>query len=124
MRRPALAAILFALSTAACHSWRPQATPTPQSIEQMNGRSTVRILRRDRSLLVLAGPRVAGDSIVGTAGTPPQRAAVAMADVERIETRKVSAGKTAGLVAGIYGVAALVVVLAAVAGAFGGFVDC
>lgn len=108
----------------ACHGWRPQATPVPRAIEQMHGRGTVRILRSDGSLVVLASPRVTGDSIVGTAGSPPRRTAVAVAGVERVEAREVSAGKTAGLVGGILGAAALMVGLAALAEAFSHFGEC
>lgn len=121
MRYRFLAASILMLSTAACHSWRPQSTPAPQVVEQMNGRGTVRILRRDGSVMVLASPQVAGDSIVGTTGNPPQRAAVAVADVQRIDTRRVSATRTGGLAVGTIVLVSAVAIAAAVAAVLGGW---
>jgi len=119
MRYRSLAVSALLLSTAACHSWRPQTTPAPQVVEQMNGRGTVRILRRDQSVMVLSEPRVEGDSIVGTVGTPPQRAAVAVADVQRIDTRRVSATRTGGLAVGTIVLVSVVAIAAAVAALLG-----
>lgn len=119
MRYRSLAASLLLLSAAACHSWRPQTTPAPQVVEQMNGRGTVRIVRNDQSVMVLSEPRVEGDSIVGTTGTPPQRAAVAVADVQRIDTRRVSATKTGGLAVGTIVLVSVIAVAAAVAALLG-----
>lgn len=109
------------LSAGACHSWRPQTTPAPQVVEQMNGRGTVRITRRDQSMLVLASPQLVGDSIVGTAGNPPQRAAIAVADVQRIDTRRMSATRTGGLAVGTIVLVTVVAVAAAVAAVLGGW---
>ena len=111
------AACLFA--AAACQSWHPQTTPAPQVVEQMNGRGTVRVFRRDQSVMVLSQPQVVGDSIVGTTGDPPQRAAVAVADVQRIDTRRVSATKTGGLAVGTIVLVTAVAIAAAVAALLG-----
>jgi len=103
------------LLAGACHSWRPQTTPAPQVVQQMNGRGTVRILRRDGSVMVLSIPQVVGDSIIGTTGNPPQRATVAVADVQRIDTRRVSATRTGGLAIGTIVLVSAVAIAAAVA---------
>jgi hypothetical protein len=115
MRFRTFPALLLVLSATGCHSWHAQAGPTPDAIAAQTGRGLVRVTRRDHGQLVLVGARVMGDSIVGQAGTPPQRTAVAMADVERIDTRATSAGRTAGLVLGVAVVAFAALLVAAAA---------
>jgi hypothetical protein len=100
------------LATAACTSWRPQTAPAPQVVSG-NANGTVRVIRRDQSVLVLHHPQVVGDSIVGDAGDPSRRAAVALADVERIDARKVSAARTGGLSLGIIVVGSVLLIGAA-----------
>lgn len=120
MRRRFLPVLLAALvlSAGACHSWNAQTRPAPDVIAAQPGR-TMRVTRHDQSVLVLANPQVVGDSLVGTAGDPPQRVAVATADVQRIDTRSVNALKTGGLVMGTLLVVTAVAVAAAVAALFG-----
>jgi hypothetical protein len=122
MRRRSFSVLLatLALSTGACHSWNPQTSPAPDVIAAQPGR-TMRVIRRDHSTLVLANPQVVGDSLVGTAGNPPQRVAVATADVQRIDTRSMNAWKTGGLVMGTLLVVSAVAVAAAVAALLGGW---
>lgn len=115
MRFRAIATLVLAFSAAGCHSWHAQTSPTPDAISTQAGRGPVRVTRRDHSQLVLVNAQVMGDSIVGQAGSPPQRTAVAMADVERIDTRATSAGKTAGLVLGVAAVAFAALLVAAAA---------
>ncbi|HEU4558253.1 MAG TPA: hypothetical protein VFS20_10400 [Longimicrobium sp.] len=121
MPRRALLVLPFALalSASACHSWHAQTGPAPEVVAAQDGRRTLRVTRRDQSVMVLANAQVVGDSIVGTTGSPPQRAAVAVADVQRIDRRGVNAFKTGGLVFGTLLVATAVAVAAAVAAAFG-----
>ncbi len=121
MRRRALLVLPFvlALPAGACHGWNAQTSPAPEVVAAQNGRGTVRVIRRDQSVLVLANPQVAGDSIVGTAGNPPVRTAVALADVQRVDTRSVNAWKTGGLVFGTLLVVSAVAVVAAVAAFLG-----
>ena len=121
MRRRSLAILPFAiaLSAGACHGWNAQTSPAPEVVAAQNGRGTVRVIRHDQSTMVLANPQVVGDSIVGTAGDPPQRTAVALADVQRVDTRRVNAWKTGGLVFGTLLVVSAVAVAAAVAAVLG-----
>ncbi|HET7228423.1 MAG TPA: hypothetical protein VFJ16_00335 [Longimicrobium sp.] len=114
-----LSLLFLVLMAGACHSWRSQSSPAPQVVASMNGRGTVRLLRSDQSVMVLSSPQVVGDSIVGTTGNPPQRAAVAIADVRRIDTRRVNAAKTGGLAVGTIVLVSVVVVAAAVAAVLG-----
>jgi hypothetical protein len=116
--------ICFGCMTAAagCTSWHAQSSPAPEVVARMNGGGAVRVQRHDHSWVVLRGPRVEGDSIVGMAGSPPERTAVAVADVQRIDTRGVSATKTGGLAVG-----AILILIAAVgiaaAAALGGSIE-
>lgn len=121
MHRRALLVLPFALalSAGACHSWNAQTSPAPDVVAARNGRGTLRVTRRDQSVIVLTNAQVVGDSIVGTAGSPPQRAAVAVSDVERVDTRSVNAWKTGGLVVGTLLVVSVVATAAAIASFLG-----
>lgn len=70
-------------------------------------------MKRDGSAVVLNAVQVRDDSVVGFAGAERARRAIARADVARIETRQVSAGRTTLGVIG--GVAVLYLVLYAIA---------
>lgn len=114
------AAALLVLSAGACTSWRTQPGPAPEAIGRLNGSGTVRVTRRDMSVLVMSAPMVVGDSIVGIASSePPQRAAVAIADVQRIDAKRVSATKTGGLAVGTVLIVSVVAVAAALAALLG-----
>src|SRR5215218_8164780 len=105
--RPAFIALaLLSISSAGCQTWRPQTAPAPQVIAARNGR-TVRIMCRYCGIYEMSNAVIVGDSIVGSVGRPPRRAAVAVADVERIEVRRVNALETAGLAAATYAAVSL-----------------
>ena len=114
MRLRLLPVAVLVFTAGACTSWRTQPGPAPDAIGRLNGTGTVRVTRRDQSVLVMINPRVVGDSIVGFSGTPLGHAAVATADVQRIDARRVSATKTGGLAVGTV----LIVTAVAVAAAF------
>jgi hypothetical protein len=120
MRRFPTPLLAVALALAACTTWRPQTAPAPEVIAA-HGNASVRIVRRDQSTIELRHPQVVGDSIVGEAGDPPRRVAVATADVERVDVRKVSAARTGGLSVGVLLVVAIVAVGAATAALLGGW---
>ncbi|CAN5279441.1 hypothetical protein BH20GEM2_BH20GEM2_20380 [soil metagenome] len=107
---------MFAMTclAAACTSWSTT-NAAPGEVIQENPQS-VRVTRTDRSVLVIQQPTVRNDSIVGFADEGTTPVAVATADVERVETRKVSAKRTAGLGLGIgAGVIAVLGILTAIA---------
>jgi hypothetical protein len=108
------------LAAAACTSWHPQTAPAPQVVTA-NANGTVRVTRRDQSVLVLHHPQIVGDSIIGDAGDPGRRAAVAMADVARIDARKVSAARTGGLSLGVIVLGSIILIGAATAAVLGGW---
>jgi hypothetical protein len=118
MRSFSLLLIAAALPLSACTSWRPQTAPAPEVIAA-HGEGSVRIVRRDQSTIELRHPQVVGDSIVGEAGDPPRRVAVATADVQRVDVRKVNAARTGGLSLGVLIVVTVVAAAAAVVAALG-----
>jgi hypothetical protein len=92
--------------TTACHVWKP-ATLDPAH-EYLNGRA--RLYRSDGSSVILNGPRLVGDSIVGRWPNGSARVAFARSDVQRVEVSRVSRRRTAaaGLVLFVAYVAAQV----------------
>ncbi|HEX8906250.1 MAG TPA: hypothetical protein VF771_15480 [Longimicrobiaceae bacterium] len=120
MRRFFACSLAAALALSACTSWRPQTAPAPEVVAA-HGNGSVRVLRRDMSTIELRNPQVLGDSIVGEAGDPPRRAAIAIADVQRIDVRRVSATRTGGLTLAVLVVASAVAVVAVLAAVLGGW---
>ena len=119
MRFRFLPIALLAFAAGGCTTWHRQVSPAPEVVARQHGRGSVRVLRRDGSVLVLQTPEVVGDSIVGVGGTPPRRTGVALADVERIDRRGFSPAKTGGLVAGYFAIVTLIAI-GAVLGAWAG----
>lgn len=72
-------------------------TPKPETVK------LVRITTSDGSSSVLRVPRVANDSLYGKLEKDGSERAFALQAVSQVETRKVSAGKTVGLVVGLAG---------------------
>jgi hypothetical protein len=106
--RPAFALLLVTLG--ACTSWQHQSAPAPQVVAAQNGQA-VRVVRRDGSVYELHNAIMANDSIVGWGeGNPRARVSVPLAEVERIDARRVSVARTAGLAAGLTVVALAVIV--------------
>jgi hypothetical protein len=119
-RRGAIALAAASLLAAGCQSWHPRSGPVPETIAAQHSGGAVRITRRDNGVFEMRNPVIAGDSIVGLVGDPPRRHAIATADVARVESRRVSGVRTAGLAVGtavavlaVATAAAVVLVLAA-----------
>jgi hypothetical protein len=111
---------LLCCSLAACTTWRAAPVTGPQAVS-LSGASAVRITRSDMSVVVLQHPQVQGDSVIGQAGNPPQRVAVATSQIQRLEVRKVSATRTTGLSLGVLAAVTIVAVGAALAAVLGGW---
>lgn len=79
-------------------------------VARQHGRGSVRVTRRDGSVIVLHSPEVVGDSIIGVGGTPSRRTGVALADVERVDRRGFSPVKTGGLVVGYFAIITLIAI--------------
>ena len=81
----------------ACHVWRPAELGPSQAF--LNGR--VRITRTDGSTVFMRGPRLVGDSVVGTWATTTARMAIARSEVKGMEVEHISRGRTALVGAGL-----------------------
>ena len=114
MLGPRLSLLLsFLLVAQGCTSWK-QRPLTAGVTPAFSTERPVRITRSDRSEIVLEHPRIEGDSLIGDVGNPPQRVAVALRDVQRIEDRSVSLARTGGLVVGAGAVLFSVLIVATV----------
>jgi len=113
MLRAVLTAALCLAAGACTTRWQPQNGPVPQVAAAQTGR-TIRVLLRDRAAIEIHNVQVVDDSIIGETGKPPQRVAVATADVQGITTPKTdhsTANTTVLVVVGV--LVGLVVVMAA-----------
>ena len=90
MRGASIVALALATS---CHVWK--VTELGPSQQFVNGKT--RIARVDGSQVIIRGPHIAGDSIVGTHATTQAQVALARSDVKRVEVERISRGRTAAL---------------------------
>jgi len=60
-------------------------------------RGPVRVTKADGKTLVLTDIEVADDTLIGYTGEPPQRVAIAFADVKKLEKKGFSASRAAEL---------------------------
>jgi len=82
----------------ACHTWQPQ---TLRSTTGFGDSTRVRVERKDGRSVVLVGPRVVADSLVGPRAGSWDRAAIAVSDIQHAEALKTSATRTTLAVVGI-----------------------
>lgn len=111
--RQAIAAVVLLAYLPACTGWHrlPETTPPPLK----ESPQSLRITLKSGEQIELQQARMSGDSLIGeirpTPNEPPVRFAVTLADVRRIEDRKVSTVRTVALVVGLTGAAALAALL-------------
>ena len=79
--------------TTACHVWKPATLDSTH--DYLNGRT--RIYRADGSSVIVNGPRIVGDSVVGRWPNGSARVAYARSDVQRVEVSRISRGRTAAV---------------------------
>jgi hypothetical protein len=97
----------------ACTTWSRQSAPPAQVVSQHPG-ALVRVTRTDHSVITLRNASVVNDSLVGTTDDKARlRVAMPVADVVSVDTREVSAARTAGLGIGAVGVVLAVAGIAA-----------
>lgn len=90
MRRDDLLCLLASLaliggcSTKSTWKQRPLATSGALVISP---EGPIRVTRRDGSVIVLQRPHVVGDSLAGEVGVPPERMAILLRDVQRMDER-------------------------------------
>ena len=105
-RRP-IAYVLLLVYLPACTAWHVEQGVSPQQLIAAQHPNVVRVTLPDRSWIVLHQPRIAaGDSVAGILNGAPS--SVAVSDVTQVAIRKVSAGRTVGLVASVAAIAAFV----------------
>ena len=110
-----IAALLFTLQLAGCTSWHVETLPPAELIAQQQP-SRERVVDEAGKRVMLYGPEVRGDSLVGRPGAASKGSrAVHLAGVRSVSTSHFNAGGTVGLVLGVGGLAVLTfaVVLAA-----------
>jgi hypothetical protein len=100
MRRTLSVLVSLSWLVSGCTSWKTQEV-APATYIQSNRPEKIRITLQDSTRLVVQGPAVVGDSIVGTVEHVSARHAVAVSDVLSYEARRPSTSKTVGLVAGV-----------------------
>lgn len=96
-----LAVIVTLMPLTACHSWRQQHTADSAPLVQYE--RPVRLTLRDGSRIALTSARIRGDSVHGTLqkGTLDAGSSfvsLPMRDVQRLDERQFSTGKTVGVV--------------------------
>lgn len=121
MRRPYSTLVRAALIATlgmpaiACMSWKTQPVSPDQALAKSP--TQVRVTRADGSKVVLLRPAIVADSLIGEPPGDPtkriaQRVAIPLSEVQSVAVQRLSAGKTALLIAGV-GLTALAVVAAA-----------
>lgn len=91
----ALAAVLLLAHLSGCTSWQVQGVPAAQLFADQPPKQ-VAVDRGDGRRIVLDGPRLSGDSIVGT--VKGDTTGIPLQEASRISVRRGHAGKTVGLV--------------------------
>lgn len=97
-RRPiALALLLWYVP--ACTAWHVEQGVSPQQLIADRHPTAVRVTLPDRSQIVVDDPSIEGDSVAGIVNG--RDSSVATSAVMQVAIRKVSGGKTVGLVLGL-----------------------
>ena len=118
-RSTALVCLLLAAVAPACTHWAADDSPAARLVETRHP-GQIRVTRKDGRVTTLSAPHISGDSLVGTAVDPENTArtfsyGIPLGDVREVAVRRVNAGATIALVAGL-GVTAAVVAAAASGG--------
>ncbi len=112
MHRRAIALALLLWYIPACTTWQVARGVTPQQLIADKHPAKVRLSLAGNSEVVLEEPRVAGDSLAGFVNG--RDSSVVASDVTQLAIRKVSGGRTAGLVGGLALLGAIIAVAHAV----------
>jgi hypothetical protein len=96
-RTRVIAAVLLLAYLPACSSWRVEKV-SPQALIEAKHPAQVRVSRPDGTKQVLHQPSIAGDTLRGSVQEP----AIALGEVQTVETRHGDTGKSLLLVGGIF----------------------
>ena len=97
MVRCTTALLLVTLCGLSCQAWHTEGV-TPQLLAT-RAPATLRVTRVDGSQLVIGRPALRGDTLFGVVDRRPIH--IQLTEVRETATRRFSAGRTAGLVAGV-----------------------
>ncbi len=91
--------VLMALCGAACHSWHTERV-TPEAVLATHQPAKLRVTCTDGSRIVLKQPLLRGDTLVGIGQRPREQRdmRIALSNVQQVATRRLSLGRTVGLV--------------------------
>jgi hypothetical protein len=92
-----VALLCLAFHLAACTTWRVN-FQRPEQLMRENPPSPVRVTGAYDGQVVLHGPRIVADSLVGVTAGDRDTLAIPLSDVRILETRQISTCKTLGLV--------------------------
>ena len=106
MQRRAIGLALLLWYVPACTTWQVAEGITPQRLIADQHPAAVRVTLPDSSQIVLDAPSIAGDSVAGL--VDGRDSSVVASDIKQVAVRRVSGGKTAGMVVGLGLVAALI----------------
>ncbi len=91
-----VALLLAALHLSACTYWQPSTVAPRQLIEDSHP-SEIRVTREDGGQIVVRSPELRGDSVV-TGGRGTTALGLLVSDIRGVEVRRISPGRTVGLV--------------------------
>ncbi len=121
MRPPRLStAVLLIVYLSACTRWMEQSQPVPQVVAEKRP-DVMRLYLTNGREVELTQPQVAGDSLVGRELSSPaaargdlrySRAAYALSDIRRFETKEADTGKTWTVAGGIILILGVLILLA------------
>ena len=114
-----VAVMLMTGQLSGCTGWHVERLSPAEVVERQQP-STIRVESGDGRREVLYEPEVRGDSLIGRRDWSDKQhnRALALTDVKQVATRRVSAGRTAGLVLGIGAIVGVVVGLSSMQGPF------
>jgi len=138
--------VLLSCLLGACRSWQVESAPLPEVLGRPGTSGRMRLTLIDGTIRELDSPQIRGDSLVGAPvpggdgrrnvavfGGGPEDASISasgtapgilLADIAGVERRRVSAGKTTGLVLGVAAVGVGIFYLATVAAISDFSFDC
>lgn len=99
--------LLVLMGLGGCTTWTASRQSLPELLER-EPRAVLKVVRSDLSTHQLRSAAIVGDSLVGVRTPGNTNFAAPLADIRSVEVRRVSAGRTAMLVAGIGITAAIV----------------
>jgi hypothetical protein len=115
MNRVVSCALLASTTLTACMSWQVQPV-SPEQVVTTERPTTVRVQRKDGAQFVMADPRIAGDTLLGSVDGKPAR--IALSDISNVAVKRDDGTRTAAIIIGVV-VVPIVILIAALCGSGG-----